>query len=512
MAGVGGNVFPLPVLNEPPREKTYHPKRPHKKSRRGCRNCKVRKVKCDEAKPECRTCRIRGEDCLYLLNAKLPGRGRASASASASASPSSSRVSPSQDGSPVSLSASSSGSARGSASPTNAYALAVSRSAPPVLIEPSFRPAGINETDMKLLWFFTANTCSSFSVERGRRRPAEEVMRTTVVKHAFETPFLMHSLFALASLHRQMLQLDFDRCRALEHRDAAFTGYQRAVEHPTPPAYPALLAHSLLLTAITSQNFREPDSAKLYIINWMLIWRGIGTIFERTDMSKGNMAAMASSGLQTLFHRPKIDLKDAAAHVPGDLQYMIDTIQHQEEDHVDKPTYYTTLRYLASLYQNLRNGGFGALMKLRIITWFTFLPQRFVELVRDRRPRALIIIAHYAAFLKLMGEVWWLQGVGDRSLQDLCEHIDHPMWVDLFDVPKAALAAKDDLEVARILVHDKNWVPRVPPAYEWDEQQEYDTRRLTWVDNEGREIRLGQGLVYPQSGNTDPTWHNFNHE
>lgn len=365
---------------------------------------------------------------------------------------------------------------------------------------------------MKLLWFFTVNTCSSFSVEGGKRRPVEEVMRSIVVKHAFETPFLMHSLFALASLHRQVLQLDFDRCRALEHRDAAFTGYRWAVEHPTAPVYPALLAHSLLLTAITSQNFREPDSGPLYIINWMLIWRGIGAIFERTEMSKDNMAAMASSGLQTLFHRPKIDLKDAAGHVPGNLQLMIDTIQKDEEDHVDKPTYYTTLRYLASLYQNLRNGGFGALMKLRIITWFTFLPQRFVDLVRDRRPRALIIIAHYAAFLKLMGEVWWLQGVGDRSLQDLCEYVDHPMWVNLLDVPKAALAAKDDLTVARILVHDPNWIPRVPPAFEWDEQQEYDTRRLTWVDNEGREVRLGQGLVHPQSGSTDPTWHNFSHE
>ncbi|POR37811.1 Sterol uptake control protein 2 [Tolypocladium paradoxum] len=504
MAGVGGDSISLPLHDEPRRPRPYHTKRPHRKSRRGCSNCKERKVKCDEVWPVCGTCRRRGDDCAFLLRR---GGGRASASASASA-PASSRASSSRDASPAALNASPPGSARGSASPTNAYALVESRSAPPVVVQPTFRPGDINKTDMELLWFFTVNTCSSFSVEGGKRRPAEEVMRNVVVKHAFETPFLMHSLFALASLHRQVLQLDFDRCRALEHRDAAFTGYQWAVEHPTAPVYPALVAHSLLLTAITAQNFREPDSGELYIINWMLIWRGIGAIFERTHMSKDNLAAMASSGLQTLFHRPKMDLEDAAAHVPGNLQLMIDTIQHGEEDHVDRPTYYAALRYLASLYQNLRNGGFGALMKLRIITWFTFLPQRFVELVRDRRPRALIIIAHYAAFLKLLGEVWWLQGVGDRSLQDLCEYLDHPVRCNLLDVPKAALAANDDLEVARILVHDENWVPRVPLAYEWDEQQEYDTRGLTWVDNEGREVRLGQGLVHPQSGSTTPPWQN----
>ena len=37
----------------------------HKKSRTGCQNCKVRKIKCDERRPECRKCEVYGVECTY---------------------------------------------------------------------------------------------------------------------------------------------------------------------------------------------------------------------------------------------------------------------------------------------------------------------------------------------------------------------------------------------------------------------------------------------------------------
>jgi hypothetical protein len=39
----------------------------HKKSRRGCRNCKLRRVKCDEIKPHCKNCRNYGFHCNFDL-------------------------------------------------------------------------------------------------------------------------------------------------------------------------------------------------------------------------------------------------------------------------------------------------------------------------------------------------------------------------------------------------------------------------------------------------------------
>ena len=46
----------------------------HKKSRLGCHNCKIRKVKCDETKPECRRCEIYGVRCAYDQKVALKRR------------------------------------------------------------------------------------------------------------------------------------------------------------------------------------------------------------------------------------------------------------------------------------------------------------------------------------------------------------------------------------------------------------------------------------------------------
>ncbi|KAL5356105.1 hypothetical protein BJX96DRAFT_142319 [Aspergillus floccosus] len=49
----------------------HRSKRPHTKSRRGCFNCKARKVKCQETKPSCANCITRDLNCVYPSNSKL---------------------------------------------------------------------------------------------------------------------------------------------------------------------------------------------------------------------------------------------------------------------------------------------------------------------------------------------------------------------------------------------------------------------------------------------------------
>ncbi|RAK85203.1 hypothetical protein BO79DRAFT_156442 [Aspergillus costaricaensis CBS 115574] len=44
-----------------------NPRRSHRKSRYGCALCKRRHVKCDEKRPSCTPCLVRGQDCTYLM-------------------------------------------------------------------------------------------------------------------------------------------------------------------------------------------------------------------------------------------------------------------------------------------------------------------------------------------------------------------------------------------------------------------------------------------------------------
>ncbi|KAH7410455.1 hypothetical protein DE146DRAFT_645004 [Phaeosphaeria sp. MPI-PUGE-AT-0046c] len=64
------------VVSRPPQAERK--RRVHAKSRRGCGNCKLRRVKCDELRPQCKKCILFGVDCNYgstTRTLQLPTQG-----------------------------------------------------------------------------------------------------------------------------------------------------------------------------------------------------------------------------------------------------------------------------------------------------------------------------------------------------------------------------------------------------------------------------------------------------
>lgn len=58
-------MSPKDTTSQARRASIRAPKVGHKKSRKGCQTCKTRRVKCDEAIPECGSCVRLGLDCIY---------------------------------------------------------------------------------------------------------------------------------------------------------------------------------------------------------------------------------------------------------------------------------------------------------------------------------------------------------------------------------------------------------------------------------------------------------------
>lgn len=499
-------------MSRVPEEKPYHAKRPHKKSRLGCRNCKARRVKCDEAKPSCRSCILRKETCHYPSPSHLPHvqqpSGFASASASSSASVSASAPpsssSPSglrsvptasvstslSSGSPLSLRtalspavsstslllAPSTGARRGSDDDSSNSSGSTEFS---IVDEPLIRLAGADEFDMRLLWFYTAETYASFAIETGRIPHVDDILRSHIVRFAFQSPFLMDCILGLSAMHMQSLHVRVPMSKAITYRARAFYGYRKAIETAQPRDYPALLACSVLLSILSSELFREPDMKPLYIIDWMVVWRGIGLILEVIPTE-----ALFSSGLEKLFSRPALNTSRASLYIPSNLLSMIMSIKEGDEDYPYIDAYYNTLKFLGGLYQELGTG-FSPVLSLRIITFFTFMPKPFVQLGRMHRPRALVIIAHYLAFLKLVKSLWWLVGIADRGIQDIMDHLG-PEWQSLLYVPRTALGLYDRIEIAKLIKGDYAWQPA-----EVDQivlHPNPDSRRLTMVNNVGEEV------------------------
>ena len=387
------------------------PKRSHKKSRSGCTSCKLRKVKCDEARPVCRSCRLRRTKCTY--DDVAMGRDLSSQTPMI---PSSNFVSRSSITRRMSI-----------------------------VDEPQFCLPSNDIVDMKLLWFYTSATYKSLSYTDDKQRYMNDMLQTVVVQHALEASFLMDSLLELASLHMQHLGQAPEPTRALVYRVRSFEGYRKAIEDASPKTFGALLANAVLRPMLSTHFFREPSFKDLYILDWMLLWRGVPSIIEITSAS-----SIANSGMQPLYARPPLDPEASVAAIPKQLLLMVSFIAPNDEDALEMQTYQESLRALASLFEGLKTV-VDSIMVLRIVTWCTFAPYRLLEMAQARKPRALIILAHYATFLKLLQDIWWLEGVGDRSIRDIC-HVLGPEWDKFLSIPLSALRIDSVTDLSHVIL------------------------------------------------------------
>ncbi|KAI1102016.1 hypothetical protein F4804DRAFT_280190 [Jackrogersella minutella] len=449
----------------PDSHKPYHTKRPHKKSRAGCQQCKKRKVKCDEVRPTCKACRLRKEKCAYPpTSAPVP-----TTSHSASLVP-----------------ISKSNSVASSASSPQPYHES-NNSNMAVVTEPLFRPREMSDAlDMKLLWFYTTTGYQFFSIQSGRSAIVDHVLQVEVVKHAFKSPFLMNCLMAVSSLHLQNLNQPISPQRAALYCSKAFKGYRGAIEAANPSDFPALIATSLLMIALSSQMFRDPDGKPLYVIDWMQVWRGIGLIVEIVSPQ-----VLQETGMAVLFYRPPVDLEKASSYIPNNLLFMVASIKPGDADNEHQQTYYDMLKYLGSLYQEMREHGFNSILDLRIITFFTFIPKTFIPLAKEHRPRALVLLAHHLCFAKLTPDVWWMRGIADREISQICEEVGDE-WAHLLRVPQMVLRTSDRTEIAQLLINNRNWTPTELDRYERDRDPRLKTD-LGLFDNEGSEISIFEG-------------------
>lgn len=235
------------------------------------------------------------------------------------------------------------------------------------IMEPLYRPREMaDDLDMKLLWFWTSHGYRFFSIKGGRSSIVDNVLQVKFVQHAFQSPFLMHCLMAVSASHLRNLGQPVPAHRAISYSTKAFESYRTAIEAAKPEDFPALIATSLLMVAVSSQMFRETDRKPLHIFDWIQVWRGIGLIIDVVSPK-----ALQESGMAVLFHRPRVDLKKASTHIPNNLLSMVESIGPGDADEEYKEVYHDMLKYLGSLYQELKEYGFNPILDLRIIIFYS---------------------------------------------------------------------------------------------------------------------------------------------
>ncbi|KAJ8130953.1 hypothetical protein O1611_g2674 [Lasiodiplodia mahajangana] len=453
-------------------QRRYLSKRPHRKSRAGCKQCKKRK--CDEAKPACKACILRKEECVYsnVPPPVLPSTAAVNVSATATA-PTVPLVVRSREQSVE---------ACWELDDDNLHNDLI-----PVISEPLFIPEQVTDViDMKMLWFYSTYSFQSFSINAGRSPMIDYALKVKVVQHAFRSPFLMETLKALSALHLRTLNQPVPNHKAVEYQARAFQGYRNAIETANPKDFPALLGCSLFTIAMSSQTFRDPNGKRLFIVDWIAMWRGIGLIIELISPQ-----AVQDSGLANIFYRPPIDMEKSVQYIPNNLLFMVTSIKYGDPDYEYQKEYYELLKYLGSLYMELVEHGFGPVLDLRTITFFSFCPRPLLPLAKQFRPRVLIVIAYWLCFVKLSHPgPWWMLGITPQADQ-IFEEVGVE-WEHLLRVPRMVMQTDNDVQIARLIIDNHNWTPSELDLYRKHRDPRAKTD-LKLISNLGAELEIAEG-------------------
>ncbi|KAF9876509.1 C6 zinc finger protein [Colletotrichum karsti] len=422
------------------------PRRSHKKSRAGCKRCKSRKIKCDEVHPRCGNCVKHGVPCDFenpdifedLLTALTPSNTTSSQSPidrAASTAPSPSAAFLNRARTP---------SVAGGSPPTTTCT--------PLYTTPA--TASISTTaapnnrllELRLMHQFTSMTSSTLVVNT----PAtHDIWQNTVPRLAFGgASYLADAMLAVAALHLRSFNPDDKALVRASHSymASALAAYCSCLQNGITEANAESLFLTAALIAFSSTATRifirdeadpnDPSSAYSLPLSWFHAFQGVKTVVATSWPWIRNSGIV----IPIIDSQPVLQLDLDATSPTSFFGKLLDNLEDelQGEDAIlamsTRQSYQHAVAVLNWAHKLPHRGA--------ALAFPATVSKRFIELLEERRPRALIILACFFALLKgYESAVWWLQGVARREVMGIVSQFEatSPWWAHLEWPVKIAL-------------------------------------------------------------------------
>ncbi|KAL2202442.1 hypothetical protein CC79DRAFT_1279716 [Sarocladium strictum] len=356
-----------------------------RKSHGGCKRCRQRKVKCNEARPVCNNCHRHNTTCEYGVSFQ-----------------------------PVQLPA---GEIQDR--PQRTLLTSVDDESHPFLDSISRR-----RLELELMHHFITVTCPTFpasSLQLGRG-----LWTVDAVRLAFQHEFLLNAIHAIAALHLVRDLPDTTTCQLAKvhgfYLDLAVTQQRKAVADITPENANALVFASVLLSY---QGLRllpaEPGSvAQPYKppVQWLRMGRGINDV----SAVAGHIGhpepvipyMLRVSGEPNFRNKETFFNASNRARFAHLLQF--DSTSDPENDVEAWVGYEEAVGYIGYMAKAIESQELPRILWRLVLGFGILMPSTFIDCVEIGRPRALIILAHYFALAKSVDDHWIFAGLANREV------------------------------------------------------------------------------------------------
>ncbi|KAJ5580212.1 uncharacterized protein N7459_006197 [Penicillium hispanicum] len=383
-------------------------RRPHRKSRHGCVECKRRRVKCDEARPTCSNCAKRHAECEYGSSSSLLWANEEPLARH------SSRASGSDSGHP-------SDSVLGSPVAADSLGLLGGLSAGSATSTAPAPALNLHDLELMMQW------CNFTHLTLSRNERTETVWRKRVPEEALSHPFLMHGILALSALHLARTGPDKSQRasylnRAVSHQNQALALFRELLTDINDTNVKAMFAFAGIVVAYTfgfphSPDVQDPWNCVDDFHQVLVLTRGVQQVL------RSPASALRDSSFAPIFQIDEVHgpLPEAARAALKDLHEANEACGTRDSTH-ETETYTAVIEDMAEMLSWVYGGMTASVVAGR---WAIRLPQRFLELLRERDSLALVLLAHYGVLLQYLKHQW--------CFDEWCVRVAKAVWAILDD-------------------------------------------------------------------------------
>ena len=265
----------------------------------------------------------------------------------------------------------------------------------------------------------------------------QQAWQVQVPIEAYSYPYLMHSLLALAALHRNSLtrtgQSQNSEAPALRHYNQALATSKSALCNVNAESCNSLFVFSAVIAMIAlalplhcpGHQFDDPIVELMQIATLV---RGSKSIVhaELDRVRTGSLAALFPEG----FLAHECDLPSDTRTALALLQRHVDSCPNVDD--AAKAAYKHTIELLELSFRNTVPDPENRMV---VLSWLANIPDAYLTLLRGRTPIAQVCLAYFAVLLHGLRRVWWCGDWGKRLVRWI-ERDGVGEWLGFLEWPK----------------------------------------------------------------------------
>ncbi|BCR95789.1 uncharacterized protein AKAW2_20729S [Aspergillus luchuensis] len=377
-------------------------------ARNGCFECRNRRIKCPNEHPQCSHCTSDNIICQYIPSSTSLVWPRVKSRSTTPTLPPSRTASPSHVNPRIFAE----------------YCVVMDP------VAPSTPTGELNIQDLELMMQWCTTTYRSVS----RNTSVEGIWQGVVPREAMRHPFLMHGILALSALDLGFNcpsgpPKDYYIRTAQAHQSRAVTGLSKIAGRLDQSNCNAAFALSSIMVVFSFALPRTTNKLGDVLNELLNIFR-----FTRgsVDVQGGIINWVADGEFSPLLEcdTSQPTMPDTSRLAIMSLTRMNADLASRDPAH-DKDTYDTTIRYLSYSLDKLARGGETMIIAFQ---WIFQIPPRYLDLLQQRQPFALAILAHYAVIIHSLRGHWWMGEWGARLIREIGQRLgadwkDSISWV-----------------------------------------------------------------------------------